>query len=73
MEKIYKFEIPDKMVGLVIGKGTETIKQTLEVPKLNPDFACGVLEKALMRVEQLSGQLVCSLEGRCSPRILPRS
>ena len=26
-DKIFKFDIPDKMVGLVIGKGTETIKQ----------------------------------------------
>lgn len=27
MNQLYKFEIPDKMVGLVIGKQTETLKQ----------------------------------------------
>jgi hypothetical protein len=26
MKNVYKFEIPDKMVGLVIGKGSETLK-----------------------------------------------
>lgn len=25
-EKIFKFEVPDKMVGLIIGKGGETLK-----------------------------------------------
>jgi len=26
MDKLFVFDIPDKMVGLVIGKGTETLK-----------------------------------------------
>jgi hypothetical protein len=26
MKNVYKFDIPDKMVGLVIGKGSETLK-----------------------------------------------
>jgi predicted RNA-binding protein YlqC (UPF0109 family) len=25
-DKIFKFEVPDKMIGLVIGKGGETLK-----------------------------------------------
>lgn len=43
-EKIFKFEVPDKMVGLVIGKGGETLKNIalksntkIFVPQKNPN------------------------------------
>lgn len=45
-EKIFKFEVPDKMVGLVIGKGGETLKNIalksntkIFIPQKNPNPA----------------------------------
>jgi hypothetical protein len=45
MKNVHKFDIPDKMVGLVIGKGSETLKgialrsnTKIFIPQKNPAY-----------------------------------